>query len=127
MMRWLNNGNLDLIDELMAQDSSSTRFFSGLADDREGTKQFFAMMHNAFDGFRMDIEDMGAEGDRVVARLTMKGTHKGEFMGLSGTDRTFNVSTIDIVRFADGKAVEHWRVTDAMSMMDQLGAGTAMA
>ena len=123
----VNQGNLELINELMASDFVEHEVFPGLSDDREGTRQFFAMMHSAFDGFRMDVEDLVAEGDKVVARLTMKGTDKGEFIGLSGTCRALNVPTIDIVRFADGKAVEHWGVTDGLSIMDQLSAGVALA
>jgi predicted ester cyclase len=52
----------------------------------------------------------------------MKGTQRGEFMGIAATGKTISVSTIDIVRFIDGKAVEHWGVTDGLTMMDQLGA-----
>ncbi len=115
-------GKLDLIDELFSSDFVDHEVFPGLLTDREGVKQFFSMMHNAFDGFRMDVEDVFAEGDKVVARITMKGTHKDEFMGIAATGKTVSVSTIDIVRFTNGKAVEHWGVTDGLSMMEQLGA-----
>jgi steroid delta-isomerase-like uncharacterized protein len=117
-----NNGNLDLIDELIAEDFVDHEEFPGLPANREGLKQFFSMMRNAFDGFRMDVEDVIAEGDKVVARVTMKGTHKGKFMGIAGTGKTVKVDTIDIIRIVDGKAVEHWGVTDGMSMMEQIGA-----
>lgn len=116
-----NKGDLKLIDELIAADFVEHEDFPGLAEGREGLKQFFSMIRSAFDGFRMDIEDLVAEGDKVVARITMRGTHKGEFMGIKGTGKTISVSAIDILRYADGRAVEHWGVTDAMAMMEQLG------
>jgi len=52
----------------------------------------------------------------------MKGTHSGECMGVPATGKQVNVSAIDIFRFADGKLVEHWGVTDAMALMQQFGA-----
>ena len=117
-----NQGKLDWIDEFMADDFVEHEAFPGLAEGREGVKQFFSMIRSAFDDFRMDVEELVAEGDKVVARITMKGTHRDEFMGIAGTGATINVAAIDIIRFADGRAVEHWGVTDSMAMMDQLGA-----
>lgn len=117
----VNQRNLDLIDELIGEAFVEHEVFPGLSDDREGVRQFFTIMHEAFDGFRMDLQDLVAESDKVVARLTMRGTHKGEFMGVAGTGRKINVTTIDFVRFADGKAVEHWGATDGISLMDQIG------
>lgn len=119
-----NNGNLDLIDELVAEEFIEHEAFPGLSNDRDGLKRFFSMMHDAFDDFRMDVEDMVAEGDKVVARITMKGNHKAEFMGIAATAKTINVPTIDIVRYVDGRAVEHWGVTDEMAMMEQIDANT---
>jgi predicted ester cyclase len=62
-------------------------------------------------------------GDKAVVRVRITGTHEGEFMGVPPTGKRIDVQGIDIVRFGDdGKAVEHWGVTDAMTMMQQLGA-----
>ncbi len=118
----LNTGNLDLIDELVDENVVEHEAFPGIAPGREGVKQFFGMVHEAFDGFRIDVGDMIVEGDKGVARGTMRGTHIGEFMGVQATDRQIEVPVVDIFRFADGKVVEHWGVTDAMTMMQQLGA-----
>ena len=68
------------------------------------------------------MEDIVVEGDKGAARVTMKGTHSGECMGVPATGKQVNVSAIDIFRFADGKLVEHWGVTDAMALMQQFGA-----
>ena len=96
--------------------------FPGLSEGREGVRQFFSMIHSAFEDFRMDVEDIIAEGDKVVSRIVMTGTHRGEFMDITGTGNTISVSAIDIFRCVDGKFVEHWGVTDGLSMMEQLDA-----
>ena len=118
----INGGDVALIDELFAADFVEHEEFPGLAGGREGVKQFFTMMRTAFPDFRMDVDDLIAEGDKVVARSTMSGTHKGEFMGMAPSGKQFRVSAIDVVRFTGGKAVAHWGVTDAAGMMEQLGA-----
>ena len=118
----VNAANLELIDELMSENFVEHEAFPGLSEGREGVKQFFSMMRGAFDGFRMDVEDMIAEGDKVVAHITIRGTHNGEYMGIAGTGATIDVPAIDIIRYAEGQAVEHWGVTDGMAMMEQLGA-----
>jgi steroid delta-isomerase-like uncharacterized protein len=118
----VNGGNLNMIDELVSPDFVDHEALSGLAAGREGVKQFFSMLRIAFPDLRMNVEDLIAEGDKVVARSTMTGTHRGEFAGIVATGKTVNVSAIDIVRFADGKLAEHWGVTDTASLMEQLGA-----
>ena len=118
----INGGNVALIDELFAADFVEHEEFPGLTGGREGVEQFFTMMRAAFPDLRMAVDDLIAEGDKVVARATMSGTHKGEFMGMDPSGKQFRVSAIDVVRFAGGKAVEHWGLTDAAAMMEQLGA-----
>ncbi len=63
-----------------------------------------------------------SEGDLVCARVTMSGTHRGEFMGIPASNRRIQVQTMDLIRLRDGKCGEHWGVTDTMAMMEQLGA-----
>jgi steroid delta-isomerase-like uncharacterized protein len=118
----VNTGNLNLIDELVDENVVEHEGFPGIPPGREGVKQFFGMMHEAFDGFRIDVEEMIVEGDKGMARGTMRGTHIGEFMGVPATEKQIEVPLVDIFRFADSKVVEHWGVTDVMAMMQQLGA-----
>jgi steroid delta-isomerase-like uncharacterized protein len=118
----VNAGNIDLIDELVDENVVEHEEIPGIPPGREGVKQFFGMAHGAFDGFRMDVEDMIAEGDKCTARATMRGTHTGEFMGVPASGKKIEVQVIDIMRFADGKMTEHWGVTDAMALMQQIGA-----
>ena len=118
----IREGNFDLFDELVDENVVEHEEFPGIPPGREGVKQFFGMMSEAFDGFRFDVEDIVVEGDKGAARVTMKGTHSGEYMGVPATGKQVSVSAIDIFRLADGKIVEHWGVTDAMALMQQLGA-----
>jgi steroid delta-isomerase-like uncharacterized protein len=88
----------------------------------EGVSQFYATLHAAFPDIHFTIEDQIAAGDKVVTRWTCRGTHKGEFEGISPTGNQINVTGIDIDRIANGKVVECWPVMDELGMLQQLGA-----
>ncbi len=117
----INQGNIEAIDELIDPGVVDHAVPPGFPTGREGAKQFFAMMRSAFPDLHLTIEDMIAEGDKVVMRSTWSGTHQGEFMGISATGRRVTVSAIDISRVADGRIVEHWEQSDALGLMQQLG------
>ena len=70
---------------------------------------------------RYTVEDMIAEGDRVVSRFTMTGTQTGEMQGIPPTGKQCKVAGIDIFRVVDGKIVEHWDAVDQLGMLQQLG------
>ncbi len=78
----------------------------------EAIYQFFNTFHTAFPDLSITVEDMIAEGDRVAARVTMRGTHLGEFMGVAPTGKPVEVRAIDMFRIANGKIVEHWGHAD---------------
>jgi steroid delta-isomerase-like uncharacterized protein len=118
----INQGNTDAIDELIDPGVVDHAAPPGFPTGREGAKQFAAMMRSAFPDLHLTIEDMISEGDKVVMRSTWSGTHEGEFMGIPATGRRVTVSAIDISRVADGKMVEHWEQSDALGLMQQLGA-----
>ncbi len=117
----INQGNIEAIDELIDPGVVDHAALPGFPTGREGAKQFFAMMRSAFPDLHLTIEDMIAEGDKVVMRSTWSGTHQGEFMGIPATGRRVTVSAIDISRVADGRIVEHWEQSDALGLMQQLG------
>ena len=87
----------------------------------EGFKQFGRVFLSAFPGGRSTIEDVIAEGNKVVSRITYRGTHTGDMMGIPPTGKSVMVSETIIDQFADGKIVESWRLFDQMAMMQQLG------
>jgi steroid delta-isomerase-like uncharacterized protein len=85
-------------------------------------KEVFGRLHAAFPDLQVEIDDLIAEDDKVVARNTVTGTHRGEFMGRAGTGRKVRYDEIFVVRFADGRIAETWGVVDLASLMRQLGA-----
>ncbi len=121
-----NAGNLALIDQLVAPDVVEHDPFPGQAPGVEGLKQVVTMIRTGFPDIHQTVDVMIAEGDKVVARVTMTGTHKGAFMGMPPTGKKFTITGIDIVRFVNGKAVEHWGNEDDLGMMQQLGAPSSM-
>ena len=117
----INRGNISLADEIMTPDFIEHEGAPGLSKDREGFKQSIPMLRSAFPDFKATIDDIVAEGDKVVIRQTWSGTQKGEWMGMPPTGKSVSFGVIDIIRIADGKFVEHWGQMDTMRMMQQLG------
>ena len=87
----------------------------------EGFKQFGGIFRTAFPDGKLTIEDLIVEGEKVVSRVTYRGTHTGDMLGIPPTRKPVMVSAILIDQFADGKIVESWRLFDQMGMMQQLG------
>ena len=87
----------------------------------EGFKQFGGVFRTAFPDGKLTIEDLIVDEDKVVSRVTYRGTHTGDMMGIPPTGKSVTVSAILIDQFADEKIVESWRLFDQMSMMQQLG------
>jgi steroid delta-isomerase-like uncharacterized protein len=114
-------GNFSVIDELVADDFVDREVFPGLEANREGVKQFFAMVRSAFPDLRMEVREMLADDDLVAVRVIATGTHEGEFMGMTSSGRRIEVQVFDIFRIRDGQVTEHWGLMDAMTMMQQLG------
>ncbi|MDA2811917.1 ester cyclase [Nocardiopsis sp. RSe5-2] len=88
---------------------------------RDAVKGAWAMLLRAFPDIRVTVEDTIAEGDKIVVRNTVRGTHQGEYRGLAPTGRTVTYGEIFVVRFSEGKVAEAWGVVDIFSQMQQLG------
>jgi steroid delta-isomerase-like uncharacterized protein len=67
------------------------------------------------------VEDMIAEDDKVATRYTLEGTHEGELFGVPPTGKRLSIKSITVERVSEGKIREHWRVTESLDMMQQLG------
>jgi steroid delta-isomerase-like uncharacterized protein len=92
----------------------------GSAGGPEFVKQWMAMIHRAFPGFRITLDDVVAEGDRVAVRATWHGTHGGEFLGLPATQRPVTFSGMVFWRIANGRVAERWATLDRLGLMQQL-------
>ncbi len=120
-----NRGNFAVIDELLAPDFVDRSAPPGIPPTREGAKTFFAMMRGAFPDLHTTIDDVIAEGDKVVLRTTNHGAMKGEFAGMPPSGKSATWASVHIVRFANGSQVEHWGVDDQLGMLQQLGFAEA--
>ena len=89
---------------------------------REEFRQLGSAFYSAFPDFNHTIEDQIAEGDRVVTRQTLRGTHKGPFQGLTPTEKQFTITAIAIDRVSEGKIIERWIDFDVLGLMQQIGA-----
>ncbi len=118
----INNGNLDAMDELVAEDylDHNPPPIPGLPPGREGLKQSFRIFLEATPGYHR-IEDQLAEGDKVVTRLTSFGKHEGDLPGAPRTGNDMQMTSITIHRIAGGKLVEKWAEKDLIGFLQQIG------
>lgn len=118
----LTQGDLAVADEFLAPDCvyhAPAPFPPGV----EGVKQWVRALRRAFPDLRAIIEDEIAEGDRVVQRLALSGTHTGEFLGIPPTGRRVTWQLVAIQRLSpDGRCAEHWLSWDQLGLLRQLGA-----
>ena len=95
--------------------------------DRAGMKQMMPAFFTALPDLHYTVEDLIAEGDKVVSRFTARATHQGEIMGVPATGKGVTYTGIYISRFAGGKCVEDWFSGDMLGLFQQLGAIPQMA
>jgi predicted ester cyclase len=88
------------------------------------TTQFTGLL-TAFPDLKAVIHDQIAEGEKVVTRKSLHGTHRGDFLGIAPTGKAVSLEVIDILRLVDGKIVEHWNVVDLLGLLVQLGVTPA--
>ena len=116
-----SKGNLDALDAVVGSDFVEHQKVTGLPPGLEGLRAMIRGLRAVLPDLTLTIEDLTVDGDKVWARLTGRGTHRGPFFGLPGTGKTVTVDVIDICRFEGGKMVEHWGVPDRFSRPEQLG------
>ena len=119
-----NKGNVSVAGELVSPEYGYS-YDSDLGRSKgiESYKQFASMILKAFPDHHITLEDIIAEGDKVVMRLTVTGTHTGgDYMGIAPTGRQFKMSAIIISRLVNGKIVEQWENADLLGQLQQLGA-----
>ena len=120
-----NTGDVELlaksIDEIVAPDAVIRTPLPIEATGAELLKQVWTTLFRVYPDIHLTVEDVIAEGDKVVTRNTVRGTHRGEFMGLAPTGKSVTYNEIFIFRFVDGRVVETWGVVDVYAQMDQLG------
>ncbi len=121
-------GKLESVDELLAPDYvSHAPGDPVLSRGPEDIKEVVRSYHSAFPDINFAVEQQVAEGDMVVTRWTARGTHRGEFMGISPSGKRIEVSGMSMDRISGDRIVENWNNWEALEMMRQIGAITDSA
>jgi steroid delta-isomerase-like uncharacterized protein len=119
-----NEGRLDMLEQLLSPSYIYQDAPPGTPPNAEGIKQVVANARTAFPDLKVAIEDLVGEGDKVCARLTTSGTHKGVFFDIPPTGKTISMKGMTMIHFIDGRMVASWVLNDVMGLMNQLGAGS---
>ena len=117
--KW-NERRPEILDELQTQDV----VYHGTSWEMNGIEEYkrvYSSFLSAFHDTQVTFEDLIAEGDKVMSRITFSAVHKGELEGIPPTGKTLTISLFTIFRLVDGKIVEEWEIIDELGMMMQLG------
>ena len=120
---FINTASENLAEELIATDA--TFHVPGRPDPMRGPAGYLAiigMMRGGFPDIQWTLEDMVAEGDKVAARFTMRGTHQGSFMGIPPAGKKVEVPAMNLYRLRDGQIVEEHGQPDLLGLLQQIGA-----
>jgi steroid delta-isomerase-like uncharacterized protein len=117
----LNKPDLTLVQEIFSSDSVFRAPHIPEVHGLEARKLFITAIHTTYPDIHYTIQELIAEGDKVVARWKYSGTHKGEWMGVAPTGRYFSATGTTTLRISGGKIVEEWADYDAMGVWQQLG------
>jgi predicted ester cyclase len=124
----MSAGDLDDLDQFLAEGFvEHAPVPPGIPAGRAGVKALMGQYREAFPDLRMTIEKYIEQGDIGCAVLRVTGTNTGPLFGQPATGRAMDISMIDVVRVADGRAVEHWGAGDDLGMLTQLGLAAAPA
>ena len=115
-----SKGAVTVIDDLASPDFVEHQY-GFVPPNASSVKRAITSLHFAFPDFSMTVEELVSNGDKVWGRMTARGTHKGQLGPMPPTGKRIEITVIDIMRFKDGKLIEHWGVPDRFAMMEQLG------
>jgi predicted ester cyclase len=116
-----NQGNLALVDTWVAANFVNHAAPAHRPSGPESLKEHVVLLRVAFPDMHFKIEELIADEECVAARVTFQGIHRGVFRGFPPTDKPFVQLQMHMVRFVEGKVVEHWAVRDDLGLMQQLG------
>lgn len=124
----INDGKLELVDEIYAEDyvnhtASQSNDDSDTAslNGRDGVRDVVSQWRMAFPDVHATIDDIFESGDRVAYRATVRGTHDGDWGGVTATGRPIHIRILSIMRIENGRIAERWENADNLSLLDQLG------
>ena len=123
-----NKGNLGVVDEIVATNYANHDPAGPMPEaGREGLKNHVTAYRTGLPDLQLAIDDIMAEGNKVIVRWTSRGTHKGVLLGVAPTGKQTMVEGISIIRLANSKVAEAWVTWDTLGMLRQLGVGPQLA
>lgn len=120
---FVNQGDFSIVDEIYRDDVIDHQPLPGAPDGRDGVKYTIAGLRGGFPDLQVTIEEISAHADHVVIHNTWRGTHEGEFLGLSPTGKKISSKGVVVWRLQDGKIAERWGIGVDSNMLTQLGLG----
>jgi predicted ester cyclase len=115
------NGDIAALAKVVHPDCVNHEAPPGTQGGFEGMKQTMLWLREVFSDLRWEIHKVVGEGDMVAVYCTLHGRHTGELMGVAPTNRPVAFRQVHLVRFEDGRSIEHWAVRDDLTLMRQLG------
>ena len=122
----LGRGDFAVLNALAAPDCADHAGTLGAAPCPEALAEFLVTWRAAFPDLCIEIDELVAQGDRVAARWTLRGTHRGAFLGRPPTGRRVAVTAVEFYCLAGGKIAERWALLDTPGLLRQLGAPAAL-
>ena len=118
----ISQGDPDALEPLIAPDVVDHNPFPGQAPGLPGIKQWLASVRSSLPDLQGSVEDVVAEDDRLAARVTWHGTHRGDLMGVPPTNERIAMTAFHHMRFEAGRVAEWWGVADLVGALRQIGA-----
>jgi steroid delta-isomerase-like uncharacterized protein len=118
----ISKGDAGALHDLVAPDIVDHNPSPNQAPGLEGFKQWMVAVRTSFPDLEGTVNDVLAEGDRVAARVTWRGTHRGDFAGVRATNKPVSFAAFHVVRFSRGQAIEWWGTADLLGALQQIGA-----
>jgi steroid delta-isomerase-like uncharacterized protein len=116
-----NQGNLAVVDEVITSNHIAHNAFTGAPHGPQGLKMLIAIFRTAFPDLLCTVEDEIIEGDKFAVRWSIRGTHRGMFLGNPPTGKQIDVLGIIFGRTENGRIIEDWILTDQLGILQQLG------
>ena len=120
------NWNMSLVDEVVSPRFTSHDWPEDGPIGPQGFRKFYSAIRTALPDARYEVDDLISEGDKVVVRWRLLGTHLGDFRGIAPTGRAIALEGIAIYRVDDGKLMERWVVTDLHGVLEEIHASSAL-
>ena len=118
---FINRGNAAILDKLYSPELlRKRRGLEWIVSTYDGSRGF-ENLHEAFLNYHSQIEELVGEGDMIIARCTITGTHKGELFGIAPTGKTISMNQVVYYRLSDGKVTEIWAMSDELGLLLQFG------